>query len=76
MNVLDPDTIVLGGAYASIAPWLAGPLGATLATQVMGARSRPVAVRQSALGPDGAVRGAAALVVDRVLAAPDAVTTS
>ncbi len=75
VNVLDPDTIVLGGAYASIAPWLAGPLGATLATQVMGARSRPVAVRQSALGPDGAVRGAAALVVDRVLAAPDAVAT-
>jgi predicted NBD/HSP70 family sugar kinase len=73
VNVLDPDTIVLGGAYASIAPWLAAPLADRLASQVMGARSRAVAVRQSALGPDGAVRGAAALVVDRVLAAPDSV---
>ena len=73
VNVLDPDTIVLGGVYAPLAPWLAEPLAERLATQVMGARSRPVAVRQSALGPDGAVRGAAALVVDRVLAAPDSV---
>lgn len=75
VNVLDPDTIVLGGVYAPIAPWLAGTLKDRLSTQVMSARSRPVEVRQSALGADGAVRGAAALVVDRVLAAPDSVLT-
>src|SRR5581483_5617194 len=73
VNVLDPDTVVIGGVYASIARWLAAPLADRLASQVMAARTRPVAVRQSALGPDGAVRGAAALVVDRVLAAPDSV---
>jgi predicted NBD/HSP70 family sugar kinase len=73
VNIIDPDTIILGGTYASIAPWLTAPLVERLSRQVMGARSRTVQVRQSVLGPDGAVRGAAALVVRRVLAAPDSV---
>ncbi len=73
VNVIDPDTVVLGGAYATIAPWLEGPLAERLAAQVLGGRARVVRVRQSALGPEGAVRGAAALVIRSVLAAPDSV---
>jgi predicted NBD/HSP70 family sugar kinase len=73
VNVVDPDTIVLGGSYASLAPWLVEPLQQALSRQVLASRWRPVAVRASALGPDAAVRGAAAWVVQGVLAAPDAV---
>jgi predicted NBD/HSP70 family sugar kinase len=69
-NVLDPGTIVLGGIYAALAPWLAEPLEAALARQVIAARWRPIQVRPSALGPDAAVRGAAGWIVQRVLDAP------
>ena len=34
-NVIDPDTIVLGGNYADLTPWLAQPLEDALANQVM-----------------------------------------
>jgi predicted NBD/HSP70 family sugar kinase len=73
VNVVDPDTIVLGGTYASLARWLVEPLREALERQVLASRWRPIAVRPSALGPDAAVRGAAASVVQGVLAAPDAV---
>jgi predicted NBD/HSP70 family sugar kinase len=70
VNVLDADTIVLGGLYATLAPWLAEPLEDNLAEQVVASTWRPVEVRASKLGPDAAVRGAAAWIVQRVLAAP------
>ena len=70
VNVLDADTIVLGGLYATLAPWLAEPLERSLADQVVASTWRPVQVRASKLGPDAAVRGAAAWIVQRVLAAP------
>jgi predicted NBD/HSP70 family sugar kinase len=70
VNVLDADTIVLGGLYATLAPWLAEPLERSLADQVVASTWRPVQVRASSLGPDAAVRGAAAWIVQRVLAAP------
>jgi predicted NBD/HSP70 family sugar kinase len=70
VNVLDPDTIVLGGTYASLAPWLVDPLEDVLARQVIAAAWRPVKVAASALGPDAAVRGAAGWIVNRVLAEP------
>jgi predicted NBD/HSP70 family sugar kinase len=70
VNVLDPDAIVLGGLYAMLAPWLAAPLKAALSEQIVAAPWRPIEVRASELGPDAAVRGAAAWVVQRVLAAP------
>ena len=70
VNVLDADTIVLGGLYATLAPWLAEPLERSLAQQVVASTWRPVQVRASELGPDAAVRGAAAWIVQRLLAAP------
>jgi ABC-2 type transport system ATP-binding protein len=72
VNLIDPDTIVLGGTYASLAPWLVEPLGRALTAQVIASAWRPIAIRASLLGPDAAVRGAAAAVVQRVLAAPGA----
>jgi predicted NBD/HSP70 family sugar kinase len=74
VNVIDPDTIVLGGTYASLAPWLIDRMREKLGTQVLGARSRTIDVLCSALGPDAAVRGASAWIVQSVLAAPDSVS--
>lgn len=66
-NILDPDTIVLGGIYGQVSRWLIAPLELELRTKALG---KPVVVRASILGPEAAVRGAAALVTERVLAAP------
>jgi predicted NBD/HSP70 family sugar kinase len=72
VNIIDPDTIILGGTYASLAPWLVEPLKEELLRQVIASEWRPIEIRASALGPDAAVRGAAAWIVQRVLAAPGA----
>jgi predicted NBD/HSP70 family sugar kinase len=68
VNILDVDTIVLSGIYAPLAPWLTESLERELDRQVIGARERAVRLRPSALGPDAAVRGAAASIVQHVLA--------
>ena len=68
VNLLDPDTIVLGGIYAALSPWLIEPLSATLSRQSILGTKTPVGVRASLLGPDAAVRGAATWVVQRLLA--------
>jgi predicted NBD/HSP70 family sugar kinase len=75
VNVIDPDTIILGGTYAALAPWLVDPLRKSLVRQVIASEWRPIEIRTSMLGPDAAVRGAAAWVVQRVLAAPGMVAT-
>jgi predicted NBD/HSP70 family sugar kinase len=67
VNVLDPDSIVLGGVYAPLEPWLAGPLEAALAAQTVAAPWRKLRVVASSLGPDAAVRGAAGWVIQDVL---------
>ena len=67
VNVLDAGTIVLGGIYAPLAPWLTEALEASLRRQVLAARARSLQVRVSGLGPDAAVRGAAAWVVQDTL---------
>lgn len=72
VNLIDPDTIVLGGTYASLAEWLREPLRDALERQVIASRWREIDVRPSGLGPDAAVRGAAAWIVQRVLADPSA----
>jgi predicted NBD/HSP70 family sugar kinase len=73
VNLLDPDTIILGGTYSSLVPWLVKPLKETLARQVIAAEWRPLEVRPSSLGPDAAVRGAACWIIQRVLAGPASV---
>jgi predicted NBD/HSP70 family sugar kinase len=72
VNVVDPSTVVLGGLYAWLEPWLREPLADELGARVIAQRWAPVRVLASHLGPDAAVRGAAGLVVRRVLADPAA----
>jgi predicted NBD/HSP70 family sugar kinase len=69
VNVLDPDTVVLGGAFATLAPWLRPVVEAVLRRHVFGSQLRPH-VATSGLGTDAAIRGAAGNVVRRVLDDP------
>lgn len=70
LNLLDLDAVVLGGAHAELAPWLAGPIEEQLARRLVGAAVSRPAVRSSVLGADAAALGAAWSVLDRVLDDP------
>jgi predicted NBD/HSP70 family sugar kinase len=70
VNLLDVDAVVLGGIYAPLQRWIRPGVEAELATRVLRARLRPVAVTVSTTGPDAAVLGAAARVLQGVLARP------
>jgi predicted NBD/HSP70 family sugar kinase len=73
VNVVDPSTVVLGGLYAALEPWLRKPLLEELRERAIAQPWSPVRVLASRLGPDAGVRGAAGAVVRRVLADPAAV---
>lgn len=66
VNLLDVDTIVLGGIYAPLAAELGPAIAAELRRRVLTADLAPVTLRPSALGPDAAMRGAAELVIRSV----------
>jgi len=66
VNLLDPQTVVLGGALARLAPWLLPSLERELDRRIAG--PPPVAV--SRLGADGPLLGAAHSVVRSVLDDP------
>ncbi|MGV9351969.1 ROK family protein [Streptomyces misionensis] len=70
VNLLDPETVVLGGALAGLSPWLLPSLEAELAGRSAGPAC-PLAV--SPLGPEGPLLGAAHSVVRAVLDDPAAV---
>jgi predicted NBD/HSP70 family sugar kinase len=73
VNIVDPSTVVLGGLYAALEPWLTKPLLEELRERAITLKWSPVQVLASRLGPDAAVRGAAGAVVREVLADPSAV---
>jgi predicted NBD/HSP70 family sugar kinase len=70
VNLLDVDTVVLGGIYASLAPWLTGPVSREIAERVLTAEWAPVAVRASVLGSSATVVGAAGSVVRAIRDSP------
>ncbi|MDN0196620.1 ROK family transcriptional regulator [Streptomyces sp. S.PNR 29] len=70
VNLLDPESVVLGGALSGLAPWLLPSLRAELARRTAGPVC-PVSV--SGLGPEGPLLGAAHSVVRAVLDDPAAV---
>ncbi|MEI7056989.1 ROK family transcriptional regulator [Nocardioides sp. CCNWLW239] len=73
LTLLDPAAIVLGGAFATLAPWLAAATSASVSHHTGAAD--PPALLVSGLGSDAAVRGAAGTVVRRVIADPAAYLT-
>jgi predicted NBD/HSP70 family sugar kinase len=71
VNLLDVDTVVLGGVYAPLAPWLGPTVQKELRGRVLTAQWSPVTVRPSVLGGAAAVVGAAGSVVRSVLDQPN-----
>ncbi|WP_046730385.1 ROK family transcriptional regulator [Streptomyces humi] len=67
VNLLDPESVVLGGALSGLAPWLLPALEAELSDRTTGPVC-PVSV--SRLGPEGPLLGAAHSVVRAVLDDP------
>ncbi|MGW5427317.1 ROK family protein [Streptomyces sp. NPDC004059] len=67
VNLLDPDTVVLGGALAGLSPWLLPSLETELTSRTAGP---PCPVTVSRLGSQGPLLGAAHSVVRAVLDDP------
>jgi predicted NBD/HSP70 family sugar kinase len=66
INLIDVDTVILGGIYTRLEPWLHNHIARELADRVLAADWAPVAIRPSVLAEDAAVVGAAASVVRTV----------
>jgi predicted NBD/HSP70 family sugar kinase len=69
-NLLNPRGVVLGGYLATLADWLAPGIERELAVRVLSSEWDGQRVVTSALGAEAAVRGAAALALQRVYADP------
>ena len=76
VKLVDPDTVVLGGIYAVLAPWLRASFQGALLDAIPMTRAAPPRVAISALGPDAAARGAAGLVTASLLARPGALLSA
>ncbi|MFJ9389508.1 ROK family protein [Nocardioides sp. NPDC101246] len=70
LTLLDPAAVVLGGAFATLAPWLSAATSASISHHTGATEPPPLLV--SGLGSDAAVRGAAGTVVRRVIGDPAA----
>jgi len=70
VNVLDLETVVLGGTYAVLAPWLVPGVERELADRVLWSGWATTTVRAATAGAESAVRGAASAVVSELLANP------
>ncbi|MEV4084350.1 ROK family transcriptional regulator, partial [Nonomuraea fuscirosea] len=70
VHLLDPGLIVLGGIYAPLYRWLAGPVSEGLGARLAQMRGTPPALVVSGTGPDAAVLGAAGSVIQRIIADP------
>ena len=74
-NLLNFQAVVLGGFFAQLATWLAAPIARELDLHVLASDWGVPRLLPSTLGPEAAVRGAAALSLRRVLADPASVAT-
>jgi predicted NBD/HSP70 family sugar kinase len=74
-NLLNFQAVVLGGFFAQLATWLASPIARELDTHVLASDWGVPRLLPSTLGPEAAVRGAAALSLRRVLADPASAAT-
>ncbi len=72
VNLLDISTIVLGGTFALLHPWLVEPLRTELTGRVVSTPWRAVEVRRSVVGAEAAVRGAALSALRTILIDPAA----
>jgi len=76
VHLLDPDTIVLGGVFAPLFPWLSGPVADTMTSRLSPMRGTVPDLLRSQVGPDAATLGAAGSVIMRIIADPAAFLSS
>ena len=69
-NLVDPRGVVVGGYFATLAPWLAPGIEQELRARVLSSRWGIPEVVTSSLGAGAAVSGASALALRRVYADP------
>jgi predicted NBD/HSP70 family sugar kinase len=69
-NLLNVQAVVLGGYFAQLAKWLRSPIEHELEQRVLASAWAVPRLLPSRLGPEAAVRGAAAVSLRRVLADP------
>ena len=74
VNLLSPQTIVLGGYFAPLSEWLTPPIERELQARVLGGPPAVPPILPSSLGPEAAMRGAAATQLRRVLVDPTLVS--
>ncbi|MEV0387516.1 ROK family transcriptional regulator [Nonomuraea sp. NPDC050643] len=72
LNILDIDTVLLGGSFSLLASWLTMNAKAELDQRVLTAAWAPVTIRPALLGPDAAVIGAALTSIDQIRQHPTA----
>jgi predicted NBD/HSP70 family sugar kinase len=65
-NLLNPEVVILGGYYASLAPWLLPAVQDELSDRVIAAEAGGCQVVASTLGHDAAALGGAARVLDSI----------
>jgi predicted NBD/HSP70 family sugar kinase len=70
VNLFDVDTVVLGGVFAPLFPWLDAPMREVLERRVLSVPWGAVHVRPSQLGRDAAVVGAARAPLRDLLSDP------
>jgi predicted NBD/HSP70 family sugar kinase len=76
VNIVDVDTVVLGGVFAPLTPWLSGPVSREVTSRSVSSAWAPVTVRAAALGTTATVIGAAGSVVRAIRDAPAAWLTA
>ncbi|MEV6987033.1 ROK family transcriptional regulator [Sphaerisporangium sp. NPDC051017] len=72
VNLVDPDTIVLGGIFAPLFPWVSGPAAEAMRARLGQMRAHVPTLAVSRVGGDAATLGAAGQVIQRVIADPGA----
>ncbi|RCG30162.1 ROK family transcriptional regulator [Sphaerisporangium album] len=72
VNLVDPDTIVLGGIFAPLYPWVSGPAAEAMRARLGQMRAHVPTLAVSRVGGDAATLGAAGQVIQRVIADPGA----
>ncbi|MBB2908881.1 putative NBD/HSP70 family sugar kinase [Streptosporangium becharense] len=70
VHLTDPGTIVLGGVFAPLFPWLRRPVHQTMTDRLAAMRRSVPDLAVSRLGGDAATLGAAGQVIHRVVADP------
>jgi predicted NBD/HSP70 family sugar kinase len=66
VNLLDFDTILLGGSYSLLSSWLVDNIRSEIERRVLSSQWSSIEVRPALLGPDAAVIGAALTVIEQV----------